>query len=231
MKYKVGDVVKVKSLKWYEENKDVRGDIYMRTSNHSKIIFNSIMANFCGKNVTIKNELGYKYSIEEDGHGWCFTDDMFEERIPKEVVEEVKLVYKTASVEFKSVLEDTFGKELFVEDIRDKVKTVPDSIRAYRINHSDVGGTSIYLSKKHAEYIDAYVTALYVSDSLNEGWEPNWQDPSEDKFVVYNNMGEYCVESLNSDRYLDICFKSESLAEYFIKQFPDICKILYGGTK
>ena len=229
MKYKVSDVVKIKSLKWYEENKDVRGDIYIRLSNHSKIIFNSIMANFCGKNVTIKNELGYKYLIEEDGHGWFFTDDMFEESIPKEVVEEVKLVYKTASVEFKSVLEDTFGKEFFVEDIREKIKTVPDSIRTYRINHSDVGGTTIYLSKKHAEYIDAYVTALYVSDALNDFWSPDWNNMLEMKWSIgYNNMNK-SFESVcnNAHNWGAICFKSKSLAEYFIKQFPDICKTIY----
>lgn len=232
MKHKVGDVVKVKSLAWYEENKDGHGDIALRSSNTSKIIFNSIMANFCGKKVTIKKELCYKYLIEEDGHGWFFTDAMFEEPSRQLVItdEKAKELYKTASAEFKSVLEETFGKDFFVEDIRDKVKTIPDSIRIYRINHSDVAGITVYLSKGHTRYVRAFISALAIAEALNEGWEPDWNSSdAKYKIVSYRNNIQSTYD--NSQNNGMIYFKSKELAEYFIKQFPDICKTLYGGTK
>lgn len=227
MKYKIGDIVRVKSLDWYNENKDSNGCIDFYYPDVS-VSLNSKMASFFGKKVTIEYIKGNSYLINEDGHRFAWTDGMFEEQERQLLINEddAKELYKTASVEFKSVLEDTFGKEFFLENIKDKIK----ALKKYSTKHK-LEKVVYLLSKEHGEYIDAYVTALYVSEALNEGWEPNWQDSSEYKFIVYNNMGEYGVAILKSHRYLDICFKSKELAEYFIKQFSDICKTLYGGTK
>ncbi len=228
MKYKIGDVVRVKSLDWYNENKDSNGCIDFYFPDIS-VSLNSKMASFFGKKVTIEKINGNSYSINEDGHRFAWTDGMFEEPDRQLVIsdEKAKQIYKTSSVEFKSVLEDTFGKDFFVKDIREKVKNIGDARELFYEKHGRKNADMLNLPDSICTRVAAYACTLTIADALNEGWEPNWQDPSEDKFVVYNNMGEYGVTSLNSSRYLDICFKSKELAEYFIKQFPNICKIIY----
>ena len=44
MKFKIGDKVKVKSLDWYNQNKDEYGDVW-----EGYTAFESIMSEYCGK--------------------------------------------------------------------------------------------------------------------------------------------------------------------------------------
>lgn len=76
MKYNVGDKVKVKSIEWYNANKDeygveiAGGDFY----------FTSRMSEFCGKFVTIDEILKDDvYTIQEDGQIFTWTNSMFED--------------------------------------------------------------------------------------------------------------------------------------------------------
>ena len=74
MKYKVGDKVKIKSLDWYNQNKDAFGFIFC---NH--ICFDEKMTEFCGKTVTITAQRNEKhYFIMEDNCLSFWTEDMFE---------------------------------------------------------------------------------------------------------------------------------------------------------
>lgn len=71
MKYKVGDKVKVKSLKWYCENKDDDGFIYC-----CGIRFIPFMSMLCDCILTIKTiDQGF-YHVEENL--WAWAEDMFE---------------------------------------------------------------------------------------------------------------------------------------------------------
>ena len=51
MKYKVGDKVRVKSIDWYEENKDDSGSIKIGSKEY---YFVEEMLNYCGAPLTIK---------------------------------------------------------------------------------------------------------------------------------------------------------------------------------
>lgn len=84
MKYKVGDKVRVKSLDWYNENKNAKGIIYKKAQS-----FVSTMAELCGEIVTISGFDSYFYKIEEDKNEYCWDDWMFEENIETEVKIEV----------------------------------------------------------------------------------------------------------------------------------------------
>jgi hypothetical protein len=70
-KYKVGDKVIVKSLAWYNENKDAFGNVRVPCT------FVSGMRKYCGKVVTIRSVNMNSYSIEED-YGCSWSDEMFE---------------------------------------------------------------------------------------------------------------------------------------------------------
>ena len=79
MLYKVGDRVKVKPLKWFEDNciRDIRLPGY-----HSKIkveenTFAPAMEKWCEKFVTIKDTSLSHYILVEEG--FCWYDWMFED--------------------------------------------------------------------------------------------------------------------------------------------------------
>ena len=57
-KFKVGDKVRVKSLEWYEGNKDANGLVYL---DKQGIVFDKTMAKYCGEIVQIEevNNRGY----------------------------------------------------------------------------------------------------------------------------------------------------------------------------
>ena len=90
MKYKVGDKVRIKSLDWYNENKDEDGNVVFSSKvfhfcwcENLRTVFTKDMAKFCGKVVTIENVWTVNYSIVEgtyrDGINIdYFTDEMIE---------------------------------------------------------------------------------------------------------------------------------------------------------
>ena len=72
MKYKTGDRVKIKSLDWYNENKDKYGIVYI---NHDFIFYAS---KYCGKVLTISKVLDNSYLVKEDNEDYYWTDEMIE---------------------------------------------------------------------------------------------------------------------------------------------------------
>lgn len=74
MKYKVGDKVKIKSLDWYNQNKDAFGFIFC-----NNICFDEKMTEFCGKTVTIAAQRNENhYFIMEDNCLSFWSEDMIE---------------------------------------------------------------------------------------------------------------------------------------------------------
>lgn len=85
-KYNIGDQVLIKSIDWYNKNKDKYGIVELPTH-----IFTLEMSEFCGKVVTIndvfedycENESYYIYWMEEVG--WDWTDEMIECKVEEEM--------------------------------------------------------------------------------------------------------------------------------------------------
>lgn len=75
MKYKLGDKVRIKSLDWYNQNKDKDG--FVRCGDK---VFDNYMSVFCGSVVTICGiyPYGYGYDVREDMQCRTWTDDMIE---------------------------------------------------------------------------------------------------------------------------------------------------------
>lgn len=70
-KYKVGDKVIVKSLDWYNQNKDAYGNVNVPCT------FVRDMCRFCGKVVTIRS-VGFSSYYIEESHSYSWSDEMFE---------------------------------------------------------------------------------------------------------------------------------------------------------
>ena len=67
MKIKVGDKVRIKSLEWYNKNKNINNTINIGP------LFAKNMAYHCGKTYTIKrvfNDSGW-FILNECGYTWC----------------------------------------------------------------------------------------------------------------------------------------------------------------
>ena len=75
MKYKVGDKVKIKSLDWYNANRDYNGNVEC-----GFYYFIEEMSKYCGKILTIGNIHKNGYDLQED-EDFEWTEDMFDSNI------------------------------------------------------------------------------------------------------------------------------------------------------
>ena len=94
MRYKVGDKVRIKSLDWYNENKDKNGNIVFSSKVphfalcvNVRTVFTKDMVKYCGKVVTIENVWTANYSIVEGTHRDYFTDEMIEGLVEEEIID------------------------------------------------------------------------------------------------------------------------------------------------
>lgn len=84
MKYKVGDKVRVKSIEWYDKNKEADGPVKLFEGNYN---FIKSMSKYCGRIVTIcrVDYVGGFYDIVEDNGKSFWTDEMFEGKIEEQI--------------------------------------------------------------------------------------------------------------------------------------------------
>lgn len=104
MKYKPGDKVRIKSLDWYNTNKDDFGLIFC-----NNICFDEKMIEFCGKTVTIVAQRDNKYYyIKEDNCLSFWSEDMIECLVDEESQD--KMISLDRACEYlESVLEHDLG--------------------------------------------------------------------------------------------------------------------------
>lgn len=93
-------------------------------------------------------------------------------------------LYSSASKELKEILEQTFGKEFFNQKITDKIKTWK-----HILNYSGKKEINIlpWKNPKNKQQIsqNAYAKIQLISEVLNEGWVPNFNNSSEYKYYPY----------------------------------------------
>ena len=84
MKYKVGDKVRIKSLDWYNKNRDKTNEIEC-----GSVYFISDMTVFCNKIVTISSVWSNTlevYHIKEDNGRFNWTDEMIERLVEEATI-------------------------------------------------------------------------------------------------------------------------------------------------
>ena len=249
MKYKVGDKVRVKSLDWYNENKNSFGNIQY---SDSRVFFESKMSKFCGSIVTIKDidiDLG-AYKVEENTMLWI--DDMLEEN-----VEEISLKGKFGLWENKingilfsnenyaDKVELCLGDdyEIVVEDGRTFVQKKKPK---YPKNYEEC--CDVLKIPKDERYIDidvplSYNDLLYkftellicrnaywkiAGEQMDKPWEPIWDYNQPDKYLLLNvkNSIHKDFRSLESAIF---AFPTEEMLDAFYENFKDLiekCKEL-----
>lgn len=114
MKYNIGERIRVKSLDWYNENKNEFEQIRCNTA-----YFQPTMSRFCGSILTIKNINIDTYNVEENTYYW--TDDMFEGLAEEGIYDE----------EFKNPINSAYDACL------DEYNEVPDKLKIVQVFISD----------------------------------------------------------------------------------------------
>lgn len=135
-------------------------------------------------------------------------------------------LYPTAAPEFKTMLEESFGKDFFSRKITDRVKTFDDACQALGKNVEEEVRAMIGLSIDES----AYRKLKIIVEALNEGWKPDWTNGKWDKYYPWFNLSS--GSGLRFFGYVDrasgsvvgsrLCYKSSELATYAGTQFIDI---------
>ena len=144
-------------------------------------------------------------------------------------------LYKTASQEFKSMLEDTFGKEFFSEKVTDRIKTYEDACR--ELNKAPINEAEM---KKNGFTDDeiVYRKLKTISKAINDGWKPDMMDTNQKKWfpvfriepsspsgLVFDGSSYDCLYEIAAGASR-LCFKSDELATYAGSQFTELYRTL-----
>ena len=202
MKYKIGDKVLIKSLDWYNENKDENREIKFENG-----IFTTLKSIFLGQIMTIEEiTLEKQYILMEDQYKTLWTDEMIEGLVEKETKFgtasnplETKSNANCLTREKVDALATKIDKEL--PSGNQYVWELPDGYQFTDENGNVINAQKIVLEKKKKEYPKTYEEcckilniAVYDLDVLE-----NMLDTSE---IIYRKNLD---RLLNSFRKLLIC--------------------------
>ena len=140
-----------------------------------------------------------------------------------------KELYKTASQEFKITLEDTFGKDFFIGDITDKIKTVEDAYNVYSINRETIK-YQLELKTHDNDIVEdlmLFNDLYFITKALNEGWEYKENDKVYSPYYS-SAAGVFSLAVYSSASYVAalvgnlLIYKSQKLGSYSLNQFKPL---------
>lgn len=140
---------------------------------------------------------------------------------------EILKAFRQADDKGKELLESLFGK-IRPQNITEKVLTLED---AYDVLGIDSEDSEKEFFEKHAKSIAAYRKLIVITEALNEGWKPNWDDDNEPKYYpwFYFDQPGFRLYSVIVGYYSSyvgsrLCFQKEEVAKYAATQFLSIYK-------
>lgn len=254
MKYKVGDKVKVKSLEWYNENKNNHGRIY--TSNN--VIFQPNMSEFCGSILTIKNiniDMS-TYVVEENSYHW--TDEMFEGLAKEWIYDEDDIgpLHEVCQSKLSAVIIDSDVFKDEVELILNDYKVVTHGDKTYAVkkkpkypknyeeccevlgmtyDYPDIRMVSIDECSFYSNFIrlircrDAYWKIAGEQMGLGKSWEPEYISLVNNEYFTIHTFNNEIIKSGTSHRNAILAFPTEEMRDKFFENFKELierCKKL-----
>lgn len=82
--------------------------------------------------------------------------------------------YNNTDANGRKLLEHLFGKEIFAQDIKDKVKTFEDAVAILGNDNQSVIDYYVIADKTCTEDILAFAKLRVIAEALNEGWKPKF---------------------------------------------------------
>lgn len=241
MKYKVGDRVKIKSLDWYNENKDKDGVVHCGDTG-----FDNYMSVFCGSVVTIGWVYPYnRYDIREDMHYRTWTDEMIEGLAEEEnnhLTETVVDAVRESNDRYRIVLDPRFdievdeGEYYAVRRKKEYPKTYEecckvlgyDDRETYCIFHTGADERLFEALYRLKVCRDAYWKIAGEEMGLGKPWKPDWKNEKGWIHCITNDCGEICCTGFRGGNKI-LAFPTEEMRDAFYENFdPDIefCKEL-----
>lgn len=134
-------------------------------------------------------------------------------------------LYPDAPEYFKTILEENFTKEFFNQDITERIKTLQDVYDYHGVKESDFNHLTPWL--KSCNDLDL------INLCLNEDWEADWENSSEDKWLPYHKFNKEkgwgfdysyfnIVRSMAGSR---LVFKNQKLSDYAGTTFIEVYRI------
>jgi hypothetical protein len=219
--YKVGDVVRIKSKEWYEQQKDNSGDIPFKfNSQNNNLYFLRPMSEYCGKKMTISEVLNNGlYHLAEDNGYFCWIDRFFDEYVKE-------MEYKKGQkVRIKSI-----------EWFANQPKDIDGDVVAYVGEEDD---HEVYFTKKMSVYCGQVMTiqqeaedgGYYLKeDMLDFIWSPAFFDLADDTNYERYKVGD--VVKVKSEEWFDLLphnnegdveFEDDGIQYKFPEKMYDYC--------
>ena len=83
--------------------------------------------------------------------------------------------YNNTDANGRELLEHLFGKEIFAQDIKDRVKTFTDALRVLGTPEELISDDFFKEQEKLGEDVVAMLKLRVIAEALNEGWEPKFE--------------------------------------------------------
>lgn len=146
--------------------------------------------------------------------------------------QKARKLYRSGSKELKTVLEESFGKDFFSQDVTERVKTYLDA--CHELGREPLDEKKL-LELGLTEHDIAYQKLAIVTEALNEGqklnvcdanvkrWYP-WFKPNGSPSSFAFDVSFYVCAFARAGSGSRLCLKSEKLSNYCGKQFIDLWK-------
>ena len=249
MNYKAGDRVKIKSLDWYNENKDEDGIVELSTH-----VFTPGMSQFCGKIVTIEDVFedtddNVVYYIEEIGYDW--TDEMIEGLVEEEMpldkagqMTDFEYEGLTYALPNGYIFKDENGNVINATKIvlekkkKEYPKTYEECCKVLNTDDDSIIDISVPLHYNHLLISftqllicrDAYWKLYGEEMGLGKDlpWVPDWMciDPI---YVILYQYHAICKAEVNGGTSCILAFPTKEMRDAFYENFKELieqCKEL-----
>lgn len=117
-------------------------------------------------------------------------------------------------------------------------KTFELCCQALGLNPAEVLPDVSKVPQSHQEAIVNFTKLVIITEAVNEGWKPDWNNRSEEKWIPWFDMevdsnnpagflffvSLYDVPGTYSTGGSRLCFKTEEICEFVAKNYQDLFK-------
>lgn len=139
-------------------------------------------------------------------------------------------IYKTADKELKEILENSFGKEFFLQNIKDRIKDLSDICNILEVSEEE-----IIIFKKPSSDFERYINACSIIPRIvevyNEGTILDWSNSNQYKYLPYYKkvsgcgvFDSYYIWTYDSNGSAAHHYKSSDLLQDACKKFDKYYK-------
>ena len=143
--------------------------------------------------------------------------------------EKAKELYKTASPEFRAMLEETFGESFF-----QSIDTVEDAEKYLEVSPN----FNMRVDDKYLDRLEAFYNLSILCDAWNkqDNFVPDFDDNNQDKwYPAFSHAGYGFSNSINAASFVhatfgsQFCFKSKQRSDEFGEKSEGLFKIFLRG--